>query len=179
MEKAKEKKVKKPFGETKFAGFLKKAGSVIKDKGGDLIAMGVKAYSGDFAGAFGELKEALGKEDTPEAKQLISDLDINYKRMLLEFEKEIYALEVKDRSSAREREVGIAQTGRTDIMMIVAGVIGLGSFVFIIVAIVYKPELQDNKLLIHILGMVEVVSTAIFFYYFGSSKGSADKNKLL
>ena len=63
--------------------------------------------------------------------------------------------------------------------MLITGLIGVSVFVFMVVAIVFMPELQENKLLIHLLGMVEGVAITIFSYYFGSSKGSKDKTKLL
>ena len=89
---------------------------------------------------------------------------------------ELYLEDVQD---ARNREVEIAKTGKKDPMMLITGIVGVLVFVFMVVAIVFKPELQDNKLLIHLLGMVEGVAITIFSYYYGSSKGSKDKTALL
>ncbi len=83
---------------------------------------------------------------------------------------EFYELEVQDRDSARDREVKMAVAGRSDWMMNVTGVIGLACFVFIIYAVVYIPQVLDNELFIHLMGMVEgVVIGNIFAFYYGTS----------
>jgi len=83
---------------------------------------------------------------------------------------EFYELEVQDRDSARDREVKMAEAGANDWMMNVTGVIGLSCFVFIIYAVVYIPQVLDNELFIHLMGMVEgVVIGNIFAFYYGNS----------
>ena len=83
---------------------------------------------------------------------------------------EFYELEVQDRDSARDREVKMAEAGANDWMMNVTGVIGLACFVFIIYAVVYIPQVLDNELFIHLMGMVEgVVIGNIFAFYYGTS----------
>lgn len=47
----------------------------------------------------------------------------------------------------------------------------------VVLAIIFKPELQENKLLIHVLGIVEAAFTFVVGYYFGSSKSSQDKDE--
>lgn len=44
-------------------------------------------------------------------------------------------------------------------------------------SIIYIPELSENKLLIHLLGIVEGALMIVVGYYFGSSKSSQDKDK--
>ena len=83
---------------------------------------------------------------------------------------ELYKLEVEDRDSARKREIEIAKAGGNDWMMNVTGVVGLTCFVFIIYSVVYIPEVLDNELFIHLMGMVEgVVIGNIFAFYYGTS----------
>ena len=91
---------------------------------------------------------------------------------IIKLELEELDLILKDVQNARSREIEIAKTGKKDIMMFIAGVVGLSVFVFMVVAIVFIPELQNNKLLIHLLGMVEGIALTIFAYYFGNSKPS-------
>ena len=99
-----------------------------------------------------------------------SDLSKEDKEQIHQQLVELYELEVKDRDSARNREVQIAQTGRNDWMMNVTGVIGLSCFVFIIYAVVYIPQVLENELFIHLMGMVEgVVIGNIFAFYYGTS----------
>lgn len=84
--------------------------------------------------------------------------------------KEMYELEVKDRDSARQREVEVKKTGGQDWMMFLTGIIGLASFVFLIYAVVYVEGVTDNDLFVHLMGMIEgVVISNIFAYYYGTS----------
>ncbi|MGD1837828.1 MAG: hypothetical protein ACPKPY_07195 [Nitrososphaeraceae archaeon] len=82
---------------------------------------------------------------------------------------ELYNLEVKDRDSARNREVEIIKTGATDWMMNVTGAVGLFAFVFLIIAIVFITVPEHNKeLMIHTTGIVEGIVLSIVGYYYGS-----------
>jgi len=84
--------------------------------------------------------------------------------------KEMYELEVKDRDSARQREVEVKKTGSQDFMMVLTGIIGLAAFVFLIYAVVYVEGVTDNDLFVHLMGMIEgVVISNIFAYYYGTS----------
>ena len=81
-----------------------------------------------------------------------------------------YKAEVEDRDSARDREVEIAKTGKSDWLFSLAGIVGLGSFAVIIWAILALDIPDANKeLFYHLIGIVEGVSLSIFGYYFGTS----------
>lgn len=83
---------------------------------------------------------------------------------------ELYKLEVADRDSARDRESRVKEAGGKDIMMTITGIVGLGSFMFVVYAVVFMPEMVNNDLFIHLLGMIEgVVVGNIFAYYYGTS----------
>jgi hypothetical protein len=106
-------------------------------------------------------------------KNLI-DKDLNMssedKAQAQNYIKELYALEVADRDSARNREVEIAKTDKQDWMMLLTGLTGLFSFIFTIYAVVYIPSVSDNDLFVHLMGMIEgVVISNIFAYYYGTS----------
>tara|TARA_R110002051_G_C8383542_1_gene445555 strand:- start:75 stop:557 length:483 start_codon:yes stop_codon:yes gene_type:complete len=137
----------------------------------------------DFAG--GEVPiPILGGAIEWVGEQLMNDKDLTPEQQkevaeIIQLELEELDLRLKDVQNARNREIEIAKTGKKDPMMLITGIIGISVFVFMVVAIVFKPELQENKLLIHLLGMVEGVAITIFSYYYGSSKGSKDKTKLL
>lgn len=84
--------------------------------------------------------------------------------------REMQEVEVRDRESARQREVDIAKLGKTDFMFLMTGAIGLAVFCFIVYAIVYLQVPDDNKeIWIHLIGISEGVVLSIFGYYFGSS----------
>lgn len=164
--------MKKPFNETKFGQFLGKAKDVVFANGGDVVDIAFTAATQGPAAAIKKTVEALKGDNSKVAKELLSELELR----AAEFEKDMYALEIQDRDSARTREVEIVRTGKTDWMMIATGATGLLSFIGVILAIIFIPAMQENDLFIHLIGMVEgVVIGNIFAYYFGTSKGSKDK----
>ena len=136
-----------------------KLGNWISDKAPDVLDI-----VGDLlpdSGALGVVKNLLDKEPdlTPEEREAADNLM-----------KELYRLEVADRDSARVREAEIKKTGSQDWMMLIVGIVGLASFVFMIYAVVYIEGVTDNDLFVHLLGMIEgVVIGNIFAYYYGTS----------
>ena len=145
-----------------------------KEKFPEILGKGIEIF-GDLTGR--ESLENLGSwiQDKVNPSP-IDQIELNKAKEYDLQELETY---LKDVQNARNREIEIAKTGKKDPMMLITGLIGVSVFVFMVVAIVFMPDLQDNKLLIHLLGMVEGVAITIFSYYFGSSKGSKDKTKLL
>jgi len=115
-------------------------------------------------GGLGIVKNIIQKDDTISPENKVKLLDA-YKDDMKAFE-----LEVEDRKSARQREVELAKVKGTDWMMYVTGGIGLLSFCVIIYAVIWIPGTSDNKLLIHLIGIIEGVVLTIFAYYFGTSK---------
>jgi len=165
----KEKKEKKPFKETGFGKFLKKAGAVVKDKGLDVAELAIKAVQGDLKGAIGEVKEILGKEGTPEANALLTELDLKHKEMILEFEKDIYSLEVQDRDSARKREAEIAKAGGQDLLMDITGYAILVAFIGTL-SYGFFASSVDKEIYFHIVGLVEGLLMSLVAYFFGMNK---------
>ena len=145
-------KDKKKFKDTKLGKFLGKIAPGILNIAGDLLP---------DAGVLGMVANLINKDDgiTPEDKAVA-----------LSQVRDMYALEVADRESARKREVEVKKTGSKDIMMLATGLTGLLSFIFIIYAVVYEPSVLDNELFVHLMGMIEgVVISNIFAYYYGTS----------
>ncbi len=143
---------KKKFRDTKVGRFLKDKAPSILDKVGDLLP---------DAGVLGIVKNLIDSD----AKLSPAD-----KALAQQHLKEMYELEVRDRESARVREVEIAKTGKFDLLFTLTGLIGLGVFVFIVYAIVYLDIPEKNKeLFIHLIGIAEGVVLSIFGYYFGSA----------
>jgi len=143
---------KKKFKDTKVGQFLKTKAPNILAKVGDLLP---------DSGVLGIVKNLVDKSP---------DLSPADKEMAHQQLKELYELEVRDRESARNREVEIAKTGKFDFLFNLTGLIGLGVFVFIVYAIVYLEIPKDNKeIFIHLIGIAEGVVLSIFGYYFGSA----------
>lgn len=82
---------------------------------------------------------------------------------------ELYQLEVEDRDSARSREVEIAKVKKFDVMFNLTGLVGLGTFVFLVYCIVYISIPESNeKTFYTLIGLCEGIVLSIFGFYFGS-----------
>ncbi len=142
----------KQLKDTKIGKFLAEKAPDVLDVAGSLLP---------DAGLLGVVKNLIDKDSnlTPEDKEQIHQQLV-----------ELYKLEVQDRDSARQREVEITKAGGNDWMMNITGIIGLFCFVFIVYAVVYIPQVLENELFIHLMGMVEgVVIGNIFAFYYGTS----------
>ena len=149
---SREKKKKKLFKETKLGKFLiGKAPKILEIAGDVLPDAGLLSTVAKMI----DRSENLSQEEKDQAHLHL---------------KELFALEVEDRDSARLREVEIARTGRIDLMFNLTGVVGLFSFAFIIYAIVYLeiPE-RNQEVWIHLIGICEGIVISIFGYFYGSS----------
>lgn len=135
---------KKPFWETKIGKIIGGAKEILPNNG-----------------VLGVLKNLIDSDDTLSAEE---------KKEAHSRLKDLYEIEVADRSSARDREARIKEAGGKDPMMFITGLIGLIAFLFVVYAVVYIPEMSDNDLFIHLMGMIEgVVVGNIFAYYYGTS----------
>ena len=161
---------KKKFKDTKFGHFLSKAGENIPE----ILAVGGNILTGNIGGAVESVGNIL--KEKSESDENARNLLIEFEQFKMTYEKELFELEVDDRKSARTREVEMAKTGKTDWLMYATGLTALGSFVLIIISVIFIEETQSNKLFIHLMGMVEGAAISIFSFYFGSSKGSKDKD---
>jgi hypothetical protein len=143
---------RKKFKDTKVGIFLSKKAPQILDTVGDVLPNN---------GVLGIVKNLIDKDETitPEDKEIAKE-HIN----------ELYELEVKDRVSAREREIEVAKAGKHDMLFNITGFIGLGVFCFIVYAIAFLKVPEENKeVWIHLIGICEGVVLSIFGYYFGSA----------
>lgn len=105
----------------------------------------------------------------------ISSISPEDKALLMQeannFEKEMYELEIKDRDSARNREIEIAKAGGNDHLMYVSGYVALIGFLIMIYAVIWLPQSVAHNALFHqLMGIIEGVALTVFGYYFGASK---------
>jgi len=146
------RKDRKKFKETKVGIFIKDKAPEILDTVGDLLP---------DAGVLGVVKNLINMSDkfTPEEKEVLTE-DLA----------EMYETEVRDRESARNREVEVSKAGKHDYLFTLTGLIGLGVFCFIVYAIAFLQIPDANKeIWIHLIGISEGVVLSIFGYYFGSA----------
>lgn len=157
--------MKKPFRETKIGQFL-------STKGVDILNV-VDDYFPPAKILTALLPKNLSPEEMAQATKLIQEYELEVAKIDLERER----LSTEDRKSARERETSL---GRVDWMMNLTGLIGLGAFVYIIYALFNLNIPHENReFAIHLLGIIEGIVIGIYGYYFGTSKSSAMKTKLL
>lgn len=168
MEKGKNKK---KFFETGFGKFIKKAGQIVPD----VLEVGATAMTGNIGGAIKLVGDKLNEKKAE--SEAARNIALEFEQFKLEWELELYQLEVQDRDSARNRETELAKaTGKRDIMMLIVGCVALSAFLIIIIAGIFFDVPEERKdVLFHIIGFVEGAVTGVFTYYYGSSKGSKDK----
>lgn len=131
------------------------------------------------------VEEKLGITLTPDAGEKLSDEKLaSLKEAAMKHEEFMVEQEVKDRSSARQREVDIASNENVPLINKVitpylAIFVMAASFILfsILIFVDVRPEAKD--ILIYILGVLSAAVTQILSYYFGSSQGSKDKSDLL
>ena len=97
--------MEKKFKDTKLGKFLANTAPDILSVAGNLLP---------DAGVLGIVKNLIDKDEN------ISPED---KKVALQKTQEMYDLEIKDRDSARSREVEVKKTGSKDIMMMLTGIV--------------------------------------------------------
>jgi hypothetical protein len=113
-------------------------------------------------------------------KSLSPEDQIKFNTLLLDYEQNERRDYLADTSNARQREIEVAKAGGNDHLMYVAGYTALISFLGMISAVIFVPgNVSHNPLFHQLMGIIEGVALTVFTYYFGSSKGSADKSKML
>jgi hypothetical protein len=150
----------KKLKDTKIGSFLKEKAPDVLNVVGDLLpdngTLGIVKNAIDLVVPDNEERKALKAE--------ISELELEY-----------YKTEVADRDSARKRQIELAKAGKDDYMMYIVGLVGIGSFALIVTSAIFM-DLPENPLLHQIVGLVEGVALTIFAFYYGTSKGSKDKD---
>lgn len=119
----------------------------------------------------------------PEAK---AKAQLELAKLAQEGELARMANEVADLDSARKREMAVATSENAPYLnKIIVPVLALGVLVatfFLFGLIMFNEGLIDSTrkdIIIYVLGVLSAISTQIISYYFGSSKGSADKTTSL
>jgi hypothetical protein len=89
----------------------------------------------------------------------------------------------KEMDSARNREIQIATAEKAPLInkivtpLLALGVILLTFILFYV--LMFKQVGNEKDIIIYVLGVLSAISTQIISYYFGSSQGSAQKQKQL
>lgn len=93
---------------------------------------------------------------------------------------EVYQREM---DSARNREIQVATSEKAPLInKIVTPIIAIGVILLTFVlfyVLMFKQVGNEKDIIIYVLGVLSAISTQIVSYYFGSSQGSAQKQKQL
>lgn len=145
--------------------------------GSPLAGLAVKAICDSFGTTSGtdeDLAKAIAgatPEDLLKLKQAGQAFAIQMKTLEVDLEK----LQLADVDSARKREMAVLDhTNRNMAYAYTLGFFGLLSMVMVNGV---KPEIETMMNVL--IGILAAAQASIMGYYFGSSKGSDDKNKLL
>ena len=140
------------------------------------------SWLGDMVGGgIGEVVESVGKTvdmfvTTGKERE---ELEISKARLNLE----TFAAEVKDRESAREREVRVNESEKSGwLSKNVSSLLAIGCLVLTFLMfyqVLYKTiDPAKQEIVVYILGALSAISTQIISYYFGSSMGSKAKTDM-
>lgn len=176
-----------------------------KDIGKSLISQGAPLIGGVLggpagaiagkmvAGLFGadpespeEVMNAI--QGDPDAMIKIREFEMTHQKKLQELQLEETKAFLSDISSAREREAAVvAATGGKDYNLYILAYIVIASFFGLAAYLLYGvmdssnsvEALKDNPLVMLLIGALISGFTQVLSYFFGSSKGSADKNVMM
>jgi len=163
-------------------------GSVIPGAGtavGGAVGVAVKALAGMLGITWpdptpSELGSAIGTM-TPEIALQLKVADQTFSLAMRNIEKEELQAQLADVQSARSREIAIVQaTGGKDTNLYVLAWTLIGGFFALTATLMFVPLPADQSGVIFMLfGALSSGFGCVISYFFGSSKGSADKSALL
>jgi hypothetical protein len=154
----------KPFKETKLGQFLKDKAPHVLEVVGDVLP---------DKGLLGIVKNIIGND--PKVDPAVK---LEFEKMYIDFEREIFALEVQEKASARDREVEFVKaTGHMDYFMIIFGSVMLILFAFVTWASTTGMiPLDMREIFIESKAAVRDIIIMISGYYWGSSASSRIKD---
>lgn len=154
----------------------------------DLLKGAAPALATIVAGPMGgmavrAIASKLGVEDTVEAVTQAIQADPKAAQKLAEIDLEQFKLEIQDRDSARKAHTEIATSSNALILekltmpILALGTVGLA---FALIGILIFSDIPDDQenIIIFALGFITSAATQVLSFYFGSSQGSKDKDKL-
>lgn len=146
--------------------------------GGPLAGMATKAISGALLGkedgSEKEISEALLSGD-PDSLLKLKEIEQSFAARMKELDIDLEKIASDDRKSARQREIDT----KDNAPKILAGVIVSGFFLILaVISFVELPDASQAPVNI-LLGALTAMLTQVGNYYFGSSAGSSNKNKMI
>ena len=116
------------------------------------------------------------------SKEEKAELVIKWEQMLKEHEQEIIKAENEDRISARLREVEVVRSGSRNITQNMLAYIGIVSFFamtgYILSRGLGSMNTEESFIVGNLTGMAGAIAKDIYGYYFGSSKGEREHQRM-
>jgi hypothetical protein len=112
----------------------------------------------------------LSGEDIAKLKIAENEVKVRMRELDIKIEE----LEVQDRQSARDRET---KTGGITTPVLAWAIVG--SFIAMAGGLIYGKAVVDSALAGTVIGYLSAKAEQVLSYYFGSSRGSDDKNALI
>lgn len=122
-----------------------------------------------------EEKDAVNLEIRKVVSEELKAMEAEHTKQLEIFQKEM--------DSARNREIQVATSDKAPLInkivtpLIAMGVILLTFILFYV--LMFKEVGNEKDIIIYVLGVLSAICTQVISYYFGSSQGSAQKQKQL
>lgn len=117
----------------------------------------------------------------PEAVLKLKELELNNEQFLITAAHENDKLYIDDKKDARAREIEYTKaTGKINWpLYVLSGLITIGFFITIICLFNFELIAFNKELIIYTVGGLQSAFITVVAYFFGSSKGSSEKNNLL
>ena len=154
------------------------AGSAVGTLAGNLI----KKYFGTVTDDSEKLAEIVQQDPQAAAKLMLAEYEfkLEFKKLDLEEQKAFLA----DVQGARQREVEITKvTGKRDALQFCLAIFGVSAPVFLIIYLIkWGMPTMSAEMAFLVGGFIGIIIgeyKTIFGYFFGSSRGSAEKTNLL
>ena len=147
-----------------------------------------KAISGDVGGAVGEALKAFGidsgskddlekvmKNATPEQMAELRKIDTAYQQKLAELNVDLEKIMADDRNSARQ----MYASTKDRLVPILACIFVLGAFGMTAALLRVSIPEMNRDIVMMAYGTIMSLAGAVANFYFGSSKSSSEKNKII
>jgi hypothetical protein len=122
------------------------------------------------------ISEVLTKATTDPSTMLeLKRIDTDLQKFFANLDVDLEKVHAADRDSARNREI----LSKDSTPKILAYVITTGFFGTLLWTLIYGFPQDSQEVVIYMLGSLSTAWTGIMAYYYGSTKGSADKTNLL
>lgn len=148
----------------------------------------VRRIAGERAGEVVEsvlgIGQALTGSRDPEAIQAALEADAakahEFRMQTAELEVELEKAYLADRQDARDMRLKLAELGKTDWMMYAVGGVVIAGFVATVLAAFFASLTPEQRYMVFSLaGLLGGMAGQVVSYFFGSSRGSAEKTRLM